>query len=41
MSDLAAALREAGHPEVASELERRELAGRLPMPDAMTWRMRS
>jgi hypothetical protein len=29
MSDLAAALSEAGHHEVASELERRELAGRL------------
>lgn len=29
MSDLAAALREAGHGDVADALERRELAGRL------------
>jgi hypothetical protein len=29
MSDLAAALREAGHPDVADALERKELAGRL------------
>jgi hypothetical protein len=29
MSDLAAALREAGHSEIANALERKELAGRL------------
>lgn len=29
MSDLAAALREAGHKDVADALERKELAGRL------------
>ena len=29
MSDLAAALREAGHEEIANQLEQRELVGRL------------
>lgn len=29
MSDLSDALRESGHPEIARQLERKELAGRL------------
>jgi hypothetical protein len=41
MSDLAAALREAGHSEIANALERKELAGRLRHMTATSWRTSS